>query len=196
MLPNLNPQHKLHLAAAAVIGGLSVASYLFTWSPIAEAEAARSRAEEGRAVADRDATEHRRAMTSARASVEALKAELASSQVRLEPVQAINQRVATITRLASKAGLQLETVQLSDAAAAAPVGEPGADSASWEARRVPIRVSGRGTYRRCVAMMVSLDEFCPDVNVRSFAIRGQPGDSEAGEVEARFDLDLVWHAAP
>ena len=142
-------------------------------------------ASEAAAKQGREAVALRRAVTAEEAVVGDLEAQLAAAEVRLEPVHTINQRVATLTRLATRSGVSLESVQLGQAATPPP-------GSLDVVHHVPIRVSGRSTYRQCVELMVSLGEFCPDVAVRAFALRAPPS---AQPVEARFELDLVWHAA-
>jgi Tfp pilus assembly protein PilO len=103
------------------------------------------------------------------------------ASLRLEPLSALNQRLAKLTDLAAASGLQVDAI------------ESGATSNLERYSTVAIRISGRGTYRNCAAMLRQLRSATPDVGVVSFQMASA---AVSADTTATFLFELLWHTQP
>lgn len=104
---------------------------------------------------------------------------VASEPLRLEPLTALNQRVAQITGLAGRCGLEVDQIR------------PGASVAGVHYYTVPIHIEGRGEFHAGVDFLHRLHESLPDVAVPVLSLQGRgAGGSPA------FRFELTWYAAP
>jgi hypothetical protein len=115
------------------------------------------------------------------AQLAARQGDLDKSAIQLEPASSVNQRVSSLTTLASGVGIILDAV------------EPGTQNDSSDFSRVPIKLSGKGTYASSARFLAQLKERFPDTAVGSMRLTANP--AEPGSVPAVW-FDLVWYAAP
>lgn len=105
---------------------------------------------------------------------------IAHNTLRLEPLDALNQRVAHITELAGRCGLRIERIR------------PGTSVAGEHYHTIPIAVAGSGSFQDSTAFIHTLHQTLPDVAVRSLGLEGRPG----GAAPPTFRFELTWYAAP
>ena len=113
--------------------------------------------------------------------VAALREDLATSAVRLEPPQYLNTRMALIVELASATGIVINQTRA------------GEVRSGERYQTVPIFISGNGSYSKSAAFIHMLRERLPDTGVVGFELSGNPGRSEA---TGAFRFELIWYAAP
>jgi hypothetical protein len=106
---------------------------------------------------------------------------LVESPLRLQPVSAVNQRLALITELASEQKLKLNEIQ------------PGKAVHGNHYDTVPILITGSGNYRTVAAFLHRLHTTFPDTGVSAFSLSGSPATPDAA---ATFRFSLAWYAAP
>ncbi len=115
------------------------------------------------------------------AQVAQLREDLVLGEVRLEPPQYLNTRMALIVELASATGIVINQTRAGEV-------KPGA-----RYQTVPIFISGRGSYSKSAAFIHVLRNRLPDTGVVSFELSGNPGKPEA---TGTFRFELIWYAAP
>lgn len=110
-----------------------------------------------------------------------LREDLALSEVRLEPPQYLNTRMALIVELASATGIVINETRAGEV-------RPGE-----RYQTVPIFISGSGSYSKSAAFIHVLRNRLPDTGVVGFELSGNPG--RAGATGA-FRFQLIWYVAP
>lgn len=115
------------------------------------------------------------------AQLAARQGDLVKSAIQLDPSSSVNQRVSSLTTLASGVGITLDAV------------EPGTQNDSSDFSRVPIKLSGKGTYAASARFLAQLKERFPDTAVGSMRLTANP--AEPSSVPTVW-FDLVWYAAP
>lgn len=113
--------------------------------------------------------------------VNVLRNQAAAGELQLEPLDHLNRRVASLIELADAAGVAVHETRLGNAAE-----EP-------RYRRVPLSLSGAGSYPRCAAFLHLLHERLPDAGLVGLELSGNPGHAAA---PALFKFDLTWYAGP
>ena len=106
---------------------------------------------------------------------------LDESPFHLRPANDVNNRIAQMAALANGCGLKLDEIQ------------PGSPESGLRYETVPIHLAGTGNYRTCVALLHRMRQTFPDTTVIALELTGRPADPES---PARFQLELLWHAAP
>jgi Tfp pilus assembly protein PilO len=120
-------------------------------------------------------------LTSLKRELATMEQRLAESPLRLQPMSAVNQRIAMITDLASQSQLTLNEIQ------------PGKASHGTHYATLPIVLTGSGSYPTTAAFLHRLHTTFPDTGVASFTLAAIPTQPD---VPATFKLDLAWYAAP
>ena len=113
-------------------------------------------------------------------SRDAARARLAASPLRLDPVGAMNRRLADVVSLAGACGVTVVDLK------------PGDPVKGHRCVTVPVRLTGRGNYRDVVAMLRRLQDALSDVHVTAFHLVGSPDDSSG---VSSCVLDLRWRAS-
>lgn len=113
--------------------------------------------------------------------LQAIQSATEQSQLKLEPVSQLNQKLAHLTALAGEHGLQVDTIESGQTA----------DFARYST--VAIRISGRGAYRNCAAFVGRFPASMPDVGVASFRMVCVNPDDDANTT---FVFDLLWYTSP
>ncbi len=109
-----------------------------------------------------------------------IRASLRKENIRLESARNVNQRIASLTKLAAGTGLNVNEVL------------PGETKRSTRFDSVPVQMNGTGSYPTCVAFLCKLTETFPDTSVGSFELAGDP--QKPGS-PAQFQVNLIWYAA-
>jgi Tfp pilus assembly protein PilO len=108
-------------------------------------------------------------------------AELERTAVQLEPASSVNHRLSSLTQIASGVGIALDAI------------EPGTQNNASDFSRVPIRLSGKGSYAASARFLSQLKQRFPDTAVGSMRLTSDPA---APDVSPSVWFDLVWYAAP
>jgi Tfp pilus assembly protein PilO len=171
----------IHLAGVATCLLMAGAWHTLTLAPLKEARESRQAlwdALQPRLEKAASLEQHVRAQ---QRTLAAVGEQIASGDLQLRSVDYINQRIADITAAAGAFKLRLEEVR------------PGTPAAMQWFMNVPIRLSGSGEYPDLGSFLHALPAAFPDVAVVGFQVRGEP---EAIDKTPRFELNLVWYAAP
>lgn len=104
-----------------------------------------------------------------------------ANAIRLESTDFLNRRLAEITVLATRSGLEIDEIK------------PGQGLPSEHYVRVPIHLTGRGRYPSSSAFLHGLHDQLPDISVRSLKLSSP---SPARHAEPEFTFELLWYAAP
>lgn len=106
---------------------------------------------------------------------------VADNALRLEPLSALNRRVAELTAMARDAGLAVNGVR------------PGRPSVNEHYRTVPVQVAGEGSFHATEHFLKRLHEQMPDVGMWSLQLERHGSDLE---LDPQYQIELVWYAAP
>jgi Tfp pilus assembly protein PilO len=121
------------------------------------------------------------ALQTASEHLKTIKAAISDSPQKLEPVKALNDRLARIAALATARGLDIADIR------------PGDVAAAVHYTTVPISLTGTGGFPNCVRYMHELHQQFSDTTVTSMRLTGNPDDLTAA---GTFQLELRWYAAP
>lgn len=121
-----------------------------------------------------------RSLQTLREHLALVQAEIADSPQKLEPLHALNDRLARITALAAVRGLDIADIR------------PGAATTSLHYKTVPILLTGSGSYVNCVRYLHQLHEQFTDTTVTSLRMTGTPEDRDTAP---SFQFELRWYAA-
>ena len=172
---------QIDLGGFAVCAAMMLVVYLLGVQPLldrrADAESSRRALSEKR----QESADVLSALTTAKRELAGVEQALADTPLRLQPMGAVNQRLARMTALASEAGLTLNEIQ------------PGKAALGTHYATVPIQVAGTGRFPTIVAFLNRLHTTFPDTGVTSFTLSGAPATPSA---PVAFRIDLAWHAAP
>jgi Tfp pilus assembly protein PilO len=129
---------------------------------------------------DQKAADAAASLKTARQRLSDVQRQIADNPQKLEPLRALNNRLAKITTAAAGQGLDLTDIR------------PGSASVAQHYTTVPITLTGAGSFRNCVRYLHTLHERFGDIAVVSVKITGTPSDTSK---PATFQLDLRWYAA-
>lgn len=172
---------KVDVGALAVCGLLGGGLYYFGASPLLRARA--HDRTQAALVAQRtdEADRLRGSIALAEQRIANVRQQLASTALRLARADQINARVGELTDLAGRHRLEINEIK------------PGIASREVRYTRVPIRITGAGTFKACALFLHYLRQEFPDTGLLTLEIAGDPSSEE---VPLRFAFDLVWYAAP
>lgn len=102
-----------------------------------------------------------------------------ANELKLQPPAQINDRLSTLSTLATDHGLTVEAI------------EPGEGTTAVRYSTVPIRINGRGKYPQVARFIHALRTELPDTAVTDISIAGGGGDTAP-----TVTLNLLWYAAP
>ncbi len=115
------------------------------------------------------------------AQLTARQGDLQKTAIQLAPASSVNQRVSSLTTLAAGVAITLDSV------------EPGTQYDASDFSKVPIKLSGKGSYAASAKFLSQLKERFPDTAVGSMRLASNP--AEPASVPTVW-FDLVWYAAP
>jgi len=99
----------------------------------------------------------------------------------LLPASHVNKRISAISTLAAQSGLKIDDIQ------------PGKSVSGSRYEMIPISVSGKGTYAKCLGFLHELRSVLPDTGVSALELAGRPSEESS---EASYRFELLWYAAP
>ncbi|HWA49612.1 MAG TPA: hypothetical protein VG742_15170 [Dongiaceae bacterium] len=172
---------RMDAVGLAIIAGLSASAYFGLVSPTLRrheqlhAQAAELRGEQSR-VRDLERT-----VRSTTDRFDATQRQLQANPFVLEPASRLNDRLAELTELAGTNNLQVDAV------------ESGALTASQRFSTISIRISGRGSYPDCAAMLQQMRSTMPDVGLVTLQLGASGGTTD---INASFMLELLWYTQP
>jgi Tfp pilus assembly protein PilO len=168
-------------AGLAVLAGLTILFYFAALKPLLD----RQRIEVSQAreleIQHAKADQLSQSLLSAREHLAMIQSAVADSPQKLEPVRALNDRLARITALATARGLDIADIR------------PGAVAASVHYTTVPISLVGAGGFPNCVRYLHQLHEQFGDTTVTALKLSGTPEDPNTPPA---FQFELRWYAAP
>jgi Tfp pilus assembly protein PilO len=121
-------------------------------------------------------------LQTARQRFEVIRKAIADNPLKLEPLRALNNRLARITAAATARGLEIADIR------------PSAAVSGTHYMTVPIALNGSGTFRATVGYLHDLHEQFGDIAVTSVKLAA----ANAQEVQGggiTFQLELLWHAS-
>jgi len=181
---NSTPKHSWLSIDATAVGfclALTAVVYILGVHPVISSKADIVRRERELNDSRQQAEALAATLTTMRRELAAVEQALADSPLRLQPVSAVNQRLALITELASDQQLKLNEIQ------------PGKSTHGSHYDTVPIVITGSGNYRTIAAFLHRLHRTFPDTGVAAFSLTGSPATPDA---PAGFRFNLSWYAAP
>lgn len=168
-------------AGAGVIAALSAGVYFGVVTPAAQRQSDvaddRARLEEVEQALVKTENQRREA----EAQVARLDELIRDRRITLEPVSALNERIAAISALATEQGVNLVEIR------------SGSPEPLGAVIGVPVHLAGSARYDAMTRFVHTLHERFPDVAVRSLELVGTP--TEPGST-ASFKAYLKWRAAP
>lgn len=173
----------IDMAGAAVCVALTGVVFVGGVQPMLERQAELSEAEVELQAKRAEAQQSELTLTSVRRQVSLAEQTVAARPLRLQPLERLNTWLALIAETAASSGVQLDQL------------EPRKAIHAQHYETVPIRVVGRGNYQAATRFLHDLHEAMPDTAVPALKLEGNPQD-DGGEVPAKFEFDLLWHAAP
>lgn len=182
--PSSNSRHALwqiDLGGFAVCAAMMLVVYLLGVQPLLDRRAAAEDRKRDLSEKRQESADVLSALTASKRELAGVELALAETPLRLQPMGAVNQRLARMTALASEAGLTLNEIQ------------PGKAALGTHYATVPIQVAGTGRFPTIVAFLNRLHTTFPDTGVTSFTLSGAPATPNA---PVAFRIDLAWHAAP
>lgn len=172
---------RLDLTGVAVIAGLSVIAYFGLVSPaIAHHEMAQAQGVE-LAVQRNKARDLDRSLRAVHDQLTQMQTAIEKANFKLDPPTALNERLAMITDVAGRNRLQVDTI------------ESGVMTPFPRYSTIAIRLSGRGSYRSCSAMLKQIRETMPDVGVSAIQMTSAGVNTD---INATFAIELLWHTQP
>lgn len=172
---------KLDLTAIGVCLAMTLVVFVLGVQPLLSRKSDIARRQRELAESREQAQTLAASLTGLRRELAGVEHSLAASPLRLQPVSAVNQRLAMITQLAAQQQLTLNEIQ------------PGKAASGTHYDTVPLVLTGSGNYRTLAAFLHRLHQTFPDTGVAAFALRGNPA---APQTPATFRFNLSWYAAP
>ena len=181
-MSNLNWKHwRIDLGGVAVIAGLSAAAYFGLVAP-AVAHHQLAQAQSADLIAQQNKTrDMERSLRTLNDQLGSVRSTIEKSRFMLEPPTALNDRLAKITDIAGEHHLQVDAI------------ESGATLNYPRFSTVAIRMSGKGPYRNCAAMLQRVREQMIDVGVTAIQMTST---GIAIDTNANFSIELVWYTQP
>ena len=168
----------VEIMGVGLLGLLSFAAFLIVVRPISHAAMAREAAQSELADQHTLAAQIKDVRKQLEQELALVQQVREASWVQLEPVKLLNARMAQIVDLAAAQNLVIDESWSREA------------ESGEQFQRIPINVSGTGSYSDCAAFLHGLHERLHDVRVTAFELSGNPSSP------AQFEFDLVWYAAP
>ncbi|MCC6661163.1 MAG: type 4a pilus biogenesis protein PilO [Phycisphaerales bacterium] len=166
---------------AAALAAMTAAVYVFGARPLLSARAEASRQAATVAAREQEASDMSRRLAGTSARLQRVTQELTDGTLTLEGIEQTNKRVAELTRRATGDRLEINEIK------------PGAPQSDARFIRVPIRITGSGTFLSCALFMHHLRENFRDTGLAAFDLTG---DASSSTDSIRFTFDLIWYTAP
>jgi len=111
----------------------------------------------------------------------AIQEESTDNEIRLESSDRTNHRLAALTELFTDYSLTVDDIHA------------GKISAGPTWNLIPINISGRGQYLKCIVLLDTLRRTFADMNMARFRLEGNPVNFDESN---RFRFHLLWHTRP
>jgi Tfp pilus assembly protein PilO len=167
-------------AAVALIVAGAFGTYWLGIAPAQRAAAAERANHEGLAVANDQLDEAMERLQNARSSLESLHGQVEANATVLRPGSELFARIGEITQKA-----QARALTISGTSPSAPV-------VGKRYNRIPIHLSGVGSYANFAAFIEDLHRSYSDLQVLSFKLTDRADDPKA---QAAFEADLSWYTS-
>ncbi len=171
---------RIHIVGSAICICVSAGFWFLVFQP---ASVGRTVDESRQAVLDI----HHQKVAALKTALNATKRQTSQSQleltrrsVTLHDLDFTNQCLAQINDLATSHGLEIENVQAE---------KPSADA---QLARLPIVISGRGSYRNCTLFLHALQEQFADIAVSDLEMNS----TSTSEGSGNFVFKMVWYTLP
>jgi Tfp pilus assembly protein PilO len=175
------PLLSIDATAVALLAALTGALYVLGARPLLDARADARSQEVLLASREEESARVRRLVEQTDVRLAQVRQRLVSAPLRLQGLDQTNARLKAIADLAAEHTLELNESRQ---------GEPVPD---LRYIRVPIRITGGGTYRACTLFIHHLRLRFPDTGLAAIELGGDPSSDSTA---VRFVFDLVWYAAP
>jgi hypothetical protein len=173
---------KADAGGIAVLLAISAAAYFLGVLPVLERHA-RAEAQMTELTEQREkALEAGKLLDATKRQLGAIKAEVAASPLQLQRLGQLNQRLAMVADIASRAGATLDDVQ------------PGKPTLGARLDSLPVHVAGVASFPAFAGLLHSIRQELPDSGVNGFTVTVTNPTGVAPT--AKFDFDLVWYARP
>jgi Tfp pilus assembly protein PilO len=173
---------QIDAAGAVMVCAFAGIWYVAGLRPLNEARAAREAMETELSLEQSVAQDKAKLIVTQERILQKVGNDLASTALRIQDPDQINQHVSALERAAARAGLRVDEIK------------PSAAVSMSRFTTVPIRISGVGEFGAVTSFFKALRADYRDTGVTGFNLKIQDGDQGPGEL--RFELDLVWYAAP
>lgn len=130
------------------------------------------------------AAEAEKDAVAAQAQLAMLEDQVRQRAIELEPLDALNTRLGKYTALAGACDLAIDEITPRT---------PETGTGIRLSSRVPVRLTGRGTFASVTEFVDRLSVQHRDTAVETLMVSADPSRGVGG---ARFSVDLIWHAAP
>ncbi|HEY7088395.1 MAG TPA: type 4a pilus biogenesis protein PilO [Tepidisphaeraceae bacterium] len=185
MIPSTLTKHwRMDAAALAIMLGLVTVAYFAQIGPAwdrqaqAKAQAVDLTAEQSKS------RELERKLKTQKDQLSATRLATEQTQLNLEPAGELNRKLATLTELCASSGLVVDSI------------ESGTMTSFERYATISLRVSGRGSYRKCAALLARLRKDTPDVGVVGVNLISAGLTNDTNAPNATFVFDLLWHTQP
>ena len=172
---------QVDLLGTGVVCAIAAVWYLGGVRPLSQARAERDSMETELTTQRSIAQDKAKLAAIQEKSLKKVQAEIASSSIQLLPADQVNSRVSALAGVAGKAGLRVDEIK------------PSAPVPLARFTTVPIRLSGAGEYKSISLFFDALRGEFRDTGLTAFKL--QVSETAEGS-ELRFELNLVWYAAP
>lgn len=160
---------------------LSAAVYFFGARPLLSARADAARQAETVATRQQEVDDTSRKLESTSGRLRQVSRELSDDAIALQSASQTNTRVAELTKRATEDRLEINEIK------------PGTPEPGPRFVRVPIRITGSGSFLACAGFMHHLREQFRDMGLAAFDLSG---DASSSPDAVRFTFDLTWYTAP
>lgn len=179
-ISNLEPW-KLHAGGGGVVVVLTLVAYVFGLRPLVLRSGEAAILGASLSSQQEKAVELGQDANMIEASLNRIVKKLEENPLKLQLAAFRNERLAQLTELAAKSGLNVDGIQTRKLT---------------QLKRydmVPITLTGSGMFPDCVKFLHQLNQRFPDTGVKAFTIQGTPGVKPK---VSNFKFDMVWYASP
>lgn len=172
---------KIHGLGASGLAVITILSYLLGYRPLLNRYEEMKQLQTSLVAQQAKADDLRQSQGVLESELRRFQAALESSPLTLHKVSHQNERLALFTDLASANHLVVDGVQTGEIMVADYYD------------KVPIQLTGQGSYPDCGQFLHRLTSEFPDMGVDSFVLKGRPGPKPT---PGTFTFKMTWYAAP
>lgn len=173
------PLWQIDAMGAAIVCVMAGAWFLLGLQPQLDAKAARLVLEQELTAQNEIAGQRAALVATHERALKTIQQQIEASAIRLKPADYLNQHVSDMATAGTGTGLRIDEIK------------PAAPEALQRFTIVPIRLSGGGSYRSLTSFLGKLRSDFRDTGATGFQLKRE---GDAGDL--RFEVNLVWYAAP